>query len=536
MSQISFHDNPIVYHVLTDRFCDPARERGMTSVEGDPFNAIGTFHGGKLAGITQKIEEDWFSALGVNAILISAPYEQIRGWIPGGGELDGSGGFRHYAYHGYYAHDYTVVDERFGTAQDLKDLVDAAHRRGLRVLMDIVLNHPGYPDLATMDALEIPVLRPGWQEATPVNYHDYLDKNSGDFVGWWGGEWVRGDYQGYPAGGTDELTMLLSGLPDFRTESEACVHLPAFLANKPGSKARNLPGATVRGYLIEWLSAWVREFGIDGFRCDSARHVELDAWHALKKAATTALADWKQAHPTRSIDMAPFWMTGEVFDHGIERSDYFDFGFDNLINFQFQAHLERAPDLDALYRAYAKRLAGRPDHDVLSYVSSHDTRLCDRDNLIDAGTALLLAPGGVLILYGDETARPPGPCTPSDPAQATRSDMNWDRIDEDVLAHWRKLGRFRSRHVALARGKHVRLQDSPYVFARIDERSGDRVVVAPHAGGCVSIPVAGMFEDGERLCDAYSGRQATVRRGRADIESSGCVLLERAAAGQERQA
>ena len=140
--------------------------------------------------------------------------------------------------------------------------------------------------------------------------------------------------------------MLLSGLPDFRTESEAFVRLPAFLRNKPGSKACDLPATTVRGYLVGWLSAWVREFGIDGFRCDSAMHVELDAWYALKEAATTALADWKRAHPGASVDAAPFWMTGEVFGHGIERSDYFDFGFDNLINFQFQAHLEQAPDLD----------------------------------------------------------------------------------------------------------------------------------------------------------------------------------------------
>ncbi|KQV51810.1 alpha-amylase family glycosyl hydrolase [Massilia sp. Root335] len=525
MTHPTFHDNPIVYHILTDRFCDPAREHGLTRVDGD---AIGTFHGGKLAGITRKIEEDWFCALGVNAILISAPYEQIRGWVPG------EGGFRHYAYHGYYALDYTLVDARLGTAQDLKNLVDAAHRRGIRVLLDIVLNHPGYPDLDTMHALDIPVLKPGWRDATPATYFDYLDKTSAGFAAWWGPDWVRGDYPGYPAGGGDDLTMLLSGLPDFRTESEACVRLPAFLANKPGSKARDLPGTTVRGYLVEWLTAWVRDFGIDGFRCDSARHVELDAWYALKEAATTALADWKRAHPAEAIDTAPFWMTGEVFGHGIERSDYFDFGFDNLINFQFPAHLARAPDLDTLYRAYAKRLAGRPDHDVLSYVSSHDTRLCDRGSLIAAGTALLLAPGGVLILYGDETARPPGPCTPADPAQATRSDMNWDRIDVDVLAHWRKLGRFRARHVALARGTHACLQKAPHVFARIDACSGDRVVVAPEVRSPVSIPVSGVFAEGERLCDAYSGRHLTVRHGRVDVESSGCVLLESAAAGEAR--
>src|SRR6185369_1341635 len=146
---------------------------------------------------------------------------------------------------------------------------------------------------------------------------------------------------------------------------------------------------------------------------------------------------------------------------------------------------------EALFAGYAKLLAGRPGFSTMSYISSHDTELFDRQRLAEAGTALMLAPGAVQIFYGDESARPPGPVPSSDPQQATRSDMNWGSVDQPLLAHWRKLGSFRARHVALARGAHHMLAEAPYAFSRIDAATDDRVVVALDATGAVEVPVAG---------------------------------------------
>jgi alpha-amylase len=160
----------------------------------------------------------------------------------------------------------------------------------------------------------------------------------------------------------------------------------------------------------------------------------------------------------------------------------------------------------------------------LSYLSSHDTKLYPRDRLIDAGSALLLAPGGVQIFYGDETARPAGPATSGDPQQATRSDMNWSNADTAVFAHWQKLGQFRVRHVALARGVHKKLSDAPYAFSRV--YGGDKVVAVPKANGDVTIPVAGVFRDGEMLRDAYSGTDVKVADGVIRLIAKGTVLLE----------
>ena len=104
--------------------------------------------------------------------------------------------------------------------------------------------------------------------------------------------------------------------------------------------------------------------------------------------------------------------------------------------------------------------------------------------------------------------------------------MNWASVDAALLAHARKLGQFRAAHVALARGRHVRLAQQPYVFARIDELRQDRVLVAPEVHGNVSVPVAGVFADGQRLRDAYTGNTAVVRQGRVSLQAAGMLLLE----------
>jgi alpha-amylase len=238
------------------------------------------------------------------------------------------------------------------------------------------------------------------------------------------------------------------------------------------------------------------------------------------------LADWKGSHPDKKIDDAPFWMTGEYWGHGPERSKLHDAGFDTMINFEFQGRGSEFAQPDNLFARYASLQAGKPAQ-MLNYISSHDTKLFDRDALIDAGNALLLAPGGVQIFYGDETARPPGPVPSSDPQQATRSDMNWDRVDAKVLDHWRKLGSFRARHAALARGTHQRLSEQPYIFARTDMQLNDRVVVALNVLEGSELPVGQMFVEGAQVRNAYNGETLTVHNGKVrTTRAEAAVLLE----------
>ena len=142
-------DNANVYFVLTDRFengdesNDHSYGRSTTEVDASSYKTrVGTFHGGDLKGLTDKLNEGYFAELGTNAIWISAPYEQIHGAMCGNQ-------FKHYAYHGYYVLDYTNVDANMGTAEDLKNFVDTAHSQGIRVIFDVVMNHAGYADAYT---------------------------------------------------------------------------------------------------------------------------------------------------------------------------------------------------------------------------------------------------------------------------------------------------------------------------------------------------------------------------------------------------
>ena len=113
-------DNASVYFLLTDRFYNGKTSNDhsygrATDANGNALSgwntSPGTFHGGDFVGITKKINEGYFDNLGVNAIWISAPYEQIHGYVTPGEGQD----FAHYSYHGYYVLDYTEPDANFGT-------------------------------------------------------------------------------------------------------------------------------------------------------------------------------------------------------------------------------------------------------------------------------------------------------------------------------------------------------------------------------------------------------------------------------------
>ncbi|HHT0404463.1 TPA: alpha-amylase [Raoultella ornithinolytica] len=483
--------NATVYFVLTDRFVNgnPANDNSYGRHK-DGMQEIGTFHGGDLQGLTSKL--DYLKELGVNALWISSPLEQIHGWVGGGTKGD----FPHYAYHGYYAQDWTKLDANMGTEEDLRRLVDEAHKRGIRILFDVVMNHTGYATLADMQTFKFGSLYlqgdelkktlgehwTNWKPGPGQTWHSFNDYiNFSDKAGWekwWGKKWIRTDIGDYDNPGFDDLTMSLAFLPDLKTESTAPSGLPNFYQQKPDTAAKVIPGYTPRDYLTHWLSQWVRDYGIDGFRVDTAKHVEQAAWQQLKTQATAALAEWKKANPDKALDNAPFWMTGEAWGHGVMQSDYYRHGFDAMINFDYQDQAAKASgclsSIDLTWQQMADKLQ---TFNVLSYLSSHDTRLF-REGGSTAAELLLLAPGAVQLFYGDESARPFGP-TGSDPLQGTRSDMNWQDVEGKAalsVTHWQKLGQFRARHPAIGMGKQTTLS-MPQGYGFVRENADDKVMV-----------------------------------------------------------
>ena len=461
--------NATVYFVLTDRFANGNPDNDNSyGRHKDGMQEIGTFHGGDLAGLAGKL--DYLQQLGVNALWISSPLEQIHGWV-GGGE---KGDFPHYAYHGYYPMDWTRLDANMGTGADLRHLVDEAHKRGIRILFDVVMNHTGYATLADMQTYDFGALYLNGDERTRIlgkrwtdwkpgpgqtwhSFNDYINfSDAAAWDNWWGKNWIRTDIGHYDSPGYDDLTMSLAFLPDLKTGSTTPSGLPVFYRHKPDTGATAIAGYTARDYLTHWLSRWVREYGIDGFRIDTAKHVELPAWQQLKDQASAALREWKAANPDKKPDDAPFWMTGEAWGHGVMQSAYYQHGFDAMINFDYQEQAAAASHCLAMMDSTWQQMAEKLQHfNVLSYLSSHDTRLFREGT--NSAELLLLAPGAVQIFYGDETNRQPGP-SGSDPLQGTRSDMNWQDIvgkSAVSLAHWQKISTFRARHPAIGAGQQT---------------------------------------------------------------------------------
>jgi len=496
-------DNATVYFMVTDRFNngDPSNDLPLDR-KRDGKLETGTFHGGDFAGVTDKL--DYIKSLGVNAIWVTPIVEQVHGFI-GGGE---KGSFPFYGYHGYWALDFTRIDPNLGSEQDFGRFVDEAHKRGIRVLVDVVMNHAGYPTLKDMQRFGLDVLAPkapvpenwnDWQpdESKGQNWHrysNYIRWGSPEWAEkWWGPDWVRSGMAGYTRPGGDDVTMNLAGLPDFITESDKPVGLPPFLKNKPDTRAVEREGYTVVDYLVEWHTDWVRKYGIDGFRADTVKHVEPEVWVKLKAAASEALVEWKANNPDKKLDDLPFWMVGEVWHHGAYRDFYFDNGMDSLINFDYSGEMQAVKGSvclaqnEQLYASYASDINTDPTFNLLTYISSHDTKLFYQryENLAlqaGAGTALMLLPGGVQLYYGDESARPAGPISDAFDSP-TRSFMNWEQLQnadrQSLLQHWQKLGQFRERHVAVGAGSHSKLSDKPYAFSRI---KGDDKVVVVFAG------------------------------------------------------
>jgi alpha-amylase len=536
MAQTFSWDNATVYFLMIDRFNDgnPANNTNYGRVS-DP---VGGFMGGDVAGITAKINANYFNDLGVTALWITAPYEQMHSFVPG---YTDPAFQKHYAYHGYYPLDWSKMDKNYGTTNEFQVMVDAAHAHGIRIVMDIVMNHFAYENVGDMAEFNY---------GNPANVNDNTDPR---WCNWWGLGWVRKSTDtglnipcASPFGGAP-LQVTGFGLPDVKTESTATPGLPPILVKKWTTEGtltaeqNSLNSfftssgltATPRNHIIKWLTDWVRNYGIDGFRIDTYKHVEPEAWGSLNMQAAAALAQWKAANPTKKLDNLPFWSVGEDFGAGFGKDvNASTVGkLDAKLNFNFKGGAGNPASLEATYSGMASALNPDPTWNTLSYISSHDVGLFDRADLFDGGTSLLLAPGAVQIFYGDESGRQNSSTTASD--QQARSFMNWSSINTTLLAHWQKIGKFRQKHLAVGGGSHLQLTTSSgYAFKRelTTATACDAVVAVVGATGNVTVNVASVFSDGTLLKNYYDNTTATVTAGNVTFSAgtNGVILLENA--------
>ncbi|MCB0372954.1 MAG: alpha-amylase [Muricauda sp.] len=508
-----------VYFLLTDRFNNGNPENDVNFERTEQTGVLRGFEGGDIQGVTQKIEQGYFTDLGVNAIWMTPLVEQIHGATDEGTGLT-------YGYHGYWTKDWTALDPNFGTKKDLEKLVKTAHKKGIRILLDVVLNHTG-----------------------PVTEKDPV----------WPDDWVRTgpacEFTTYE--NTTECT-LVANLPDILTESDEPVELPDALLAKwkdEGRLSKELDELNLffertgyprapRYYIIKWLTDYINDLGVDGFRVDTVKHVNENAWEDLHTEADYAFEMWKKKHQDQILDDNPFYMVGEVYNYGIsggrdydfgdKKVDFFGYGFKSLINFELKS--DAGKDYESIFKKYSTilntKLKGKS---VLNYLSSHDDGGPfdrERKQPYRAANVLLLTPGAAQIYYGDETSRP----LVVEGAQGDanlRSFMNWKDLDslpdiQMVHRHWQKLGQFRRDHPAVGAGKHSRLGKDPYVFSRtyVNGEYRDKVVIGLDLPkGKKSLWVKGFFGDGTKLFDTYSETEVIVTNGKVILENDYEVAL-----------
>ena len=504
-----------LYFAVTDRFNNGNPNNDVNFNRTEKAATLRGFEGGDIRGIIQKLDEGYFTKLGINAIWITPVVEQIHGATD-----EGTG--KTYGFHGYWTKDWTALDPNFGTEAELKEMVEKAHKQGIRILLDAVINHTG-----------------------PATYADPEYPN----------KWVRTSpkctYQNFE---TTTACTLVANLPDVITESDEDVALPHLLEEKWRKEGRyekevselnvffvktKYPRAP-KYYIMKWLADYILKYGIDGYRVDTVKHTNEDVWKEFKNICNQAFAEYKLNNPKKVLDNTPFFTVAELYGYGIAQKRIYDFGdkkvnyyqngFNAMINFDFKGDANKS--YEELFSSYDKILQNDlKGNTVMNYISSHDDSWPfdkERKKTYESANKLLLAPGIAQIYYGDETGRKlivPG----AEGDANLRSNMNWDDIKNNpetqkLLEHWQKLGQFRRNHPAVGAGKHQMISSSPYWFSRI--YNNDKVIIGLDlASGNKEVNVSGVFENGDRVRDAYSGSSMKVIDGKVSLTNNFSVVL-----------
>lgn len=521
--------NATVYFVITDRFCNGDTTNDVNygrivDYGSEQMNAA-TFHGGDFKGMLKKAKGGYFTDLGIDVVWMTDVYEQIHGWMSGSGPVND---FPHYGYHGYYPLDYTQTDKNYGTIDELRELVDTLHSQGIRVMLGANLNDPGYPTL--LDAVQTGFADTGLTEEEAARHrrdwsYDDFYAHRLSWKGWYDRGWIRMPDENWDENNPLEATLF--GMPDFKDESETPVSIPDFLwrkwkregkandrwVNPSARKYRKDRKWSPMQYVIAWISSWVEEFGIDGFRCDIVENVHIDRWKDLNRACNAALAKWRAAHPESPASKWTdnFYMTGDFDNASIDyKPDYADAGFSSMVNFFFPKH----GDLDNIvytWQAYADSLATHQDWHPFSYLNNSYHRDADMSNMIDCGTSLLLTPGVAQVFYGDETGRELSDARFNvDSDQAFRSDMNWEKVNYPLLSHFQRLGKIRRENPVIGAGRQRTID----VHTCLRYNANDSILIRLMPNNGQSIDVAQYFKNGDILTELYTGQRAMVTDGK----------------------
>lgn len=436
----------VLYFVLLDRFAD-----------GDPNNNMdvdlknpGAFQGGDIDGLIGRLDD--LADLGITAIWINPVMLNIPGSVGSGRD------FQHFPHHGYWADDFSKMDPRFGTDDDLKRLVDEAHRRGIKVLLDVVYNHAGYGSAYTKAP------------------------NAGQML--------RLEERGTCGPEGDDITGCVAGLPDFKTE-------------KP----------EVARWLIEKQIPRAKAAGVDGYRLDTVKHVLPEFWELHRKILDEQLGE--DFFLLAEYFGADLNVVDPFFEKGV-----WDSALDFTFKGETESWVLGRGRTIAYSRFLQKRHRVRPGHIMSHYLSSHDVPMALGEVGGDVARFRLMAAlqmaslGMPQIYYGEEVARP-GHDWPEN-----RTPMPWGKMDilpgkgmardEALRDFYKRIIAARKANPAFAHGDYAELSTAGdlLVFQRAHAGSGNTVIVAANRGAAdasATVPLPAAWA-GKTVTDAISGK------------------------------
>jgi glycosidase len=485
----------ILYLVMLDRFHDGSAANNLT---GTDKSQAKWFHGGDLVGLTSKL--DYIKSTGATAIWITPVYQQV-------GQYGDSWG-----YHGYWFEDAKMIDPRFGTEAELHGLISGAHAKGLKVILDLVVNHTGYNATLTSS-------QPSW-------FHTPSDCMA--------------------AANTDEVCPL-DKLPDFKQENP-----------------------TVAAFLKDAVKHWINTYAIDGIRMDTVKHVPHAFWSNLISEVDGGVG---MKNGAGRPDL--FWVGEALISHdralvGAYQSDGFESMFDFPLRQDLVNSFGKGGSVDLLaqgltYDTYYPTpnliTTLLDNHDVVRFVNEPGFGVPEdeiRSRQMLALDFIFTIRGIPQVYYGSEIGMYGG----GDPDN--RRDMPswaWNGSGragvttapgfiphpQRTFEHVARLASIRKSNPALYKGSYREMwrqnATGPNVLSYFRGDGASRIIVGLNNGtltsGVMAIGLGGLssadqnaLPDGQVLDDLLGGKPTTIsrRQWRADIPAlTGKIMRPRAA-------
>lgn len=460
-------DEAVIYFAVTDRFFDGDASNNDAYGVGD-YNTGkkggSSYHGGDFAGLNQKL--DYLKDLGVNTIWITPIVENIKE-----DQHDKETDTATYGYHGYWASDFTKLNGHLGTEEQFEALLEAAHSKDMKIMVDVVLNHAGY--------------------GTENHFNDILMDADGKKI-----SMIRDDSNTISG---DDKYDALSGLPDFVTENKA-----------------------VTDQLVAWQTEWMSKYRIDYYRVDTVKHVETTTWAAFKNSLTKVNPDFKMIGEYSGAGYAN--NAGELGTGTMDALLDFDFN-DFAQNFvtgnisSVENSLQKRNSAINNTATMGSFLSSH-DEDTLQYKLVNESKISEEEayNLMKvAATLQITAKGQPVIYYGEEIGQ--GGAN-NWPLQTNRRDFDWTELEEQkadsssIYNHYKTMIAIRNAYTdVFARGNRSTVAASDAEGYEVISRSygTDTLYVGMNVKETakeVVIPV--IAKAGTILTNLYDGKNYTV--------------------------